>query len=57
MANIYYCTQGEDNVCPKQNKCKRYIESKDKFTTTLFKESCTEENNYILYIEQEKTEE
>lgn len=49
--DIYYCTT-ENNTCEKQGTCKRYLESEGKNKTTLFKQMCMSENNYILYVEQ-----
>lgn len=49
--DIYYCTK-ENNICEKRETCMRYLESKDKNKTTLFKQMCTNENNYILYVKQ-----
>lgn len=49
----YYCTK-ENNSCPKHNECERYVDS-DSHTskTTLFKNSCTDDNNRILFIKAE----
>lgn len=58
---IYYCKQ-ENNTCNKKEECKRYMEcTKEKPQTTLYKVSCTEKNNYLLYMKympilQEETE-
>lgn len=54
MAPIYYCTQN-NNSCPLKNSCTRYLEMDGNDNTTLFKVSCTKDNNYILYIKSEKT--
>lgn len=48
---IYYCTN-ENNNCVKKDTCKRYKSVGDNQTSTLYKEVCTEENDYILYIEE-----
>lgn len=54
---IYYCSK-ENNDCPKRNECERYLDS-DSHTskTTLFKASCTEQNNRILFIKREDIDE
>jgi hypothetical protein len=49
---IYYCTQ-ENNDCPKKEECKRYLDAENKNNATLFKASCTENNNYVLFIKAE----
>ena len=53
--NIYYCRNAE-NTCPKKNTCLRYLDATDQPVATLFKCSCTDKNNYQVYIlkEQEK---
>lgn len=53
--SIYYCVK-ENNDCIKKDTCKRYIESEDKDKTTLFKMACTENNDYVLFIQYEKKE-
>lgn len=53
---IYYCTQ-EDNYCPKKEECKRFIEAENQDTATLFKVACTENNNYVLFMNYEKDNE
>lgn len=50
---LYYCTR-DNNTCSKKETCERYLEADNKNSATLFKLSCTENNNYILYIKQEK---
>ena len=52
MSSIYHCTQ-ENNICPKKESCKRYINSGE-CHTTLFKMACTEDNDYILFIKHEE---
>ena len=54
MSDIYYCTK-EDNYCPKKEECKRYIEE-DECRATLFKEACTEDNDYVLFMRIEQKE-
>ena len=54
--SIYYCTQ-ENNTCPKKEECKRYIEAEGKNHATLFKVSCTEKNNYVLFMKTEEVQE
>lgn len=58
MASYYMCTQ-DNNVCDKKENCIRYLQANntDEVHTTLFKQACTESNNWILYIEQPKEEE
>lgn len=53
--SLYYCTQ-ENNDCIKKDTCKRYIESENKDKTTLFKMACTENNDYVLFIQYETKE-
>lgn len=54
---IYFCTQ-ENNTCPKKEECKRYMDLKeDDCHATLFKVSCTEDNDYILFMKHEKIKE
>lgn len=55
MDCIYYCS-GNENNCPKKDQCKRYLKSKDERVTSLYKEVCTENNNYILFIENKEEE-
>lgn len=51
---VYYCKK-ENNACPKREECKRYMESDDKeCISTLFKCSCTESNNFLLYMKYDK---
>lgn len=47
---IIYCSNDEDNNCPYKYSCKRYINSSGNEFSTLYKSSCTKENNYQLYI-------
>ena len=53
LDTIYYCTK-ENNDCSRRNECERYLNS-DSHTskTTLFKNSCTDDNNRILFIKVE----
>jgi hypothetical protein len=53
---IYYCTQ-DNNDCPKKEECKRFMEAENQDTATLFKVACTEDNNYVLYMQLEKQNE
>lgn len=53
--SLYYCTK-DNNDCPKKESCRRYIESDDKDKTTLFKMACTENNDYVLFIQYEEKE-
>ena len=58
--SIYYCTFGEQNTCPQKDMCIRYRET-DKDNplpfTTLYKEMCNENNQYVLFIpDREKIE-
>ena len=48
--NIIYCYNDTNNHCPHKEACKRYIQSPGNESATLYKISCTEENNYQLYI-------
>lgn len=47
---IYHCTR-DNNACEKRDTCERYVTINEDCQTTLFKVACTEENNYILYVE------
>ena len=53
LDTIYYCTK-ENNDCSRRNECERYLNS-DSHTskTTLFKNSCTDDNSRILFIKAE----
>ena len=53
LDTIYYCTK-ENNDCSRRNECERYLNS-DLHTnkTTLFKNSCTDDNSRILFIKAE----
>lgn len=54
MAELIYFCNKENNTCPKRDGCKRYLQSDDKeCKTNLFKVSCTEKNNYALFIKKE----
>ena len=49
---IYYCTK-ENNNCPKQNECMRYIDSEmHECKATLYKNACTDANQRILFIKK-----
>ena len=53
---VYYCSK-ENNPCLKREDCKRYVESDDKkCVSTLYKFSCTESNNFLLYMDYKKEE-
>lgn len=58
---LYYCTYGDLNTCPKKELCMRYKEDSDKDNplpfTTLYKEMCNENNQYILFIENTEKQE
>ena len=47
---IIYCYNDENNNCPYKDSCKRYTKSPGNESSTLYKSSCTEDNNYQLYI-------
>lgn len=48
--SIYYCTK-ENNNCDCKDKCERYVNcTKETSNTTLYKYSCTKNNNHILFI-------
>lgn len=53
---IYYCSNDESNKCPKKDICKRFLNSENQCTTTLYKMACTKENKYILFIESDEHE-
>ena len=50
--SIYYCT-AKNNTCIKKDKCKRYVDAKGKNNATLFKFACTENNNYLLFMDKD----
>lgn len=51
MSELVYCCTKENNTCPKKEDCKRYMESDDKeCVTTLYKVACTENNGYVLFM-------
>ena len=54
---IYYCTR-ENNTCPRQSECVRFLRADEENNNkaTLFKASCVEDNNYILFIKGESKE-
>lgn len=56
MSALYFCTK-ENNTCSKKEECKRYVESDNETTATLFKNACTDENNHVLFIKYEIKEE
>ena len=51
--NIYYC-RNDDNTCEKKDTCLRYLNAADHPAATLFKASCTLNNEYLLYINKDK---
>ena len=53
MSLIYFCTN-ENNTCPKKDICKRYLKIENEDYAPLYRVMCTENNNYILFIEAEK---
>ena len=55
-SSIYYCTQ-DNNTCSKKEECVRYTKAENQCQATLFKAACTKDNNHILFIKYEKTEE
>ena len=55
-SSIYFCTK-ENNTCPKQEICKRYMQSEGESVATLFKMACTEDNGYVLYIKHTENNE
>lgn len=56
MSSLYYCTN-ENNTCSKKENCKRYMEVEGNNHATLFKMACTEDNDYVLFIEHEEIKE
>lgn len=56
MDCIYYCSNDKNNNCSKKDKCKRYLKLKNERVTSLYKEVCTENNNYVLFIENKEEE-
>jgi hypothetical protein len=52
---IYYCTN-KNNTCQKKESCKRYLDVDGKNHATLFKFACTENNNYLLFMDKETKE-
>lgn len=55
MKSLYYCTNAS-NTCLKKDECERFVDAEGNCNTTLYKESCTEQNNYILFIKNEQKE-
>lgn len=49
---FYYCEHYE-NTCPKKEQCRRYINTEDPCVVSLFKMMCTENNNYVLFMQSE----
>jgi len=49
---FYYCCTQENNNCPNKETCMRYLNAESEPHTTLYKYSCTEENNYHLYMKK-----
>ena len=54
---VIYCENGEDNRCPKKESCKRYLHANEHTSLKLYKLPCTRENNYLLYIKEDYTNE
>lgn len=52
---FYYCCTQENNNCPNKESCMRFLNAESEPHTTLYKYSCTEENNYHLYMKKENT--
>ncbi len=52
---FYICCKQEENDCPKKEQCRRYLNADKEVSWTLFKYACTEDNNYHLYMELEKS--
>ena len=52
---FYYCCTQENNNCPNKETCMRFLNAESEPHTTLYKYSCTEENNYHLFMEKENT--
>lgn len=48
--SLYYCEYNE-NTCPKKEQCRRYVNIEDSCVVPLFKMMCTEDNNYILFLQ------
>ena len=51
--NIYYC-RNENNTCSKKDECLRYTDAANQPVATLFKQACTETNQYQLFIKKEE---
>lgn len=55
MSSIYYCTNDENNNCPKKNHCARYLDAdKSNCKVTLYKASCVDSNGRVLFINKEE---
>ncbi len=52
---FYICCTQEDNECPKQEECRRYLNAKEGTSWALFKHMCSDENDYQLFMEKENT--
>lgn len=48
--SLYYCEHNE-NMCPKKEQCRRYANTEDLCVVPFFKMMCTENNNYILFLQ------
>ena len=52
MNDFIYCCENNGNTCEKKDKCSRYLKANEHICkTTLFKQSCTKDNEYILFME------
>lgn len=51
---FYICCAQEENECPRREECRRYLNANEGTNWTLFKYTCTEENNYHLFMEKEE---
>lgn len=57
MNSIYYCTNDNNNNCPKKDNCMRYLDAnKSICKATLYKMACTDTNGRILFMPKENTE-
>lgn len=52
--SFYYCCTHDNNDCINKENCMRYLSAESEPHTTLYKYACTEDNNYLLYINKEE---
>lgn len=54
MKDYIYSCGHNDNQCAKKEQCARYKEAtEESITANLYRQACTEENEYILFIKKD----